>query len=394
MKGLRGVTRDVALVSVAIFFLDASHSTVIPLFPGFARGIGASLSVLGSYDSVSAVFMFLLAIPLGKLSDRLGRKRMIIPGTVLFALVPLSYILASSPLHLYPIRVGLGLGLGLVFGNGFLLMSEMAEPGFRNTAQGIYMASMGLGFTLGPLIGGFTAKLYGAEASFVISSALGVAGLLVLSLVRERRGAAAGPERKAPRLRDLLADTRILASGVANYVNSLMYIAVTLFFPVYGANIGFDDAEVGIGLTSRGLASTLVRLPVGVLTRNVRALNLMLLGLAFSAATIFGVSGATTLVLVTALMGLQGVAYGIYLTSGNVYVSEEAPEELRGTAMAVYSMFGNISGMVNPLLLGVIAESYGGRGAMRFAAGFTMLGIAAVYALARIRTRVAEKRDA
>lgn len=359
MKGLRGVTRDVALVSVAIFFLDASHSTVIPLFPGFARGIGASLSVLGSYDSVSAVFMFLLAIPLGKLSDRLGRKRMIIPGTVLFALVPLSYILASSPLHLYPIRVGLGLGLGLVFGNGFLLMSEMAEPGFRNTAQGIYMASMGLGFTLGPLIGGFTAKLYGAEASFVISSALGVAGLLVLSLVRERRGAAAGPERKAPRLRDLLADTRILASGVANYVNSLMYIAVTLFFPVYGANIGFDDAEVGIGLTSRGLASTLVRLPVGVLTRNVRALNLMLLGLAFSAATIFGVSGATTLVLVTALMGLQGVAYGIYLTSGNVYVSEEAPEELRGTAMAVYSMFGNISGMVNPLLLGVIAESYG-----------------------------------
>jgi MFS family permease len=387
MKGLRGVTRDVALVSVAIFFLDASHSTVIPLFPGFARGIGASLSVLGSYDSVSAVFMFLLAIPLGRLSDRLGRKRMIMPGTLLFILVPLSYILATGPLQLYPIRVGLGLGLGLVFGNGFLLMSEVAEPGFRNTAQGIYMTSMGLGFTLGPLIGGFTAKLYGAETSFFISSALGVAGLLVLSLVRERRRAVAGPERKVPGLRDLLADARILASGVANYVNSLMYIAVTLFFPVYGANIGFDEAEVGIGLTSRGLASTLVRLPVGALTRHVRALNLMLLGLAFSAATVYGVSGATTLVLVTALMGLQGVAYGIYLTSGNVYVSEEAPEELRGTAMAVYSMFGNVSGMVNPLLLGIIAESYGGRGAMRFAAGFTVLGIAVVYALARRGTR-------
>jgi len=389
MKGLRGVTRDVALVSVAIFFLDASHSTVIPLFPGFARGIGASLSVLGSYDSVSAVFMFLLAIPLGRLSDRLGRKRMIIHGTLLFILVPLSYVLATGPLQLYPIRVGLGLGLGLVFGNGFLLMSEVAEPGFRNTAQGIYMASMGLGFTLGPLIGGFTAKLYGAQTSFIISSALGAAGLVFLSLVRERRGSV-GPERKAPQLRDLLADARILASGVANYVNSLMYIAVTLFFPVYGANIGLDEAQVGIGLTSRGLASTLVRLPVGALTRHVRALNLMFLGLAFSAATVYGVSGATTLVLVTALMGLQGVAYGIYLTSGNVYVSEEAPEELRGTAMAVYSMFGNVSGMVNPLLLGVIAESFGGRGAMRFAAGFTLIGIAAVYALARRGIRTSE----
>ena len=383
----RGVTRDVALVSIGIFFLDASHSTVIPLFPGFAQGIGASLSMLGSYDSVSAAFMLLLAIPLGRLSDRLGRKSMIIPGTLLFILVPLSYILVTGPLQLYPIRVGLGLGLGLVFGNGFLLMSEVAESGFRNTAQGIYMASMGLGFTLGPLVGGFTAKLYGAQTSFIVSSVLGVAGLLVLSLVRERRGAEAGPERRAPRLRDLLADARILASGVANYVNSLMYIAVSLFFPVYGANIGFDEAEVGIGLTSRGLASTLVRLPVGALTRHVKALNLMLLGLAFSAAMVFGVSSSTTLVLVTALMGLQGVAYGIYLTSGNVYVSEEAPEELRGTAMAVYSMFGNVSGVVNPLLLGVIAEGIGVGGAMRFAAGFTVLGIVAVMILARTRSR-------
>jgi len=383
----RGVTRDVALVSIGIFFLDASHSTVIPLFPGFAQGIGASLSMLGSYDSVSAAFMLLLAIPLGRLSDRLGRKSMIIPGTLLFILVPLSYILVTGPLQLYPIRVGLGLGLGLVFGNGFLLMSEVAESGFRNTAQGIYMASMGLGFTLGPLVGGFTAKLYGAQTSFIVSSVLGVAGLLVLSLVREMRGAEAGPERRAPRLRDLLADARILASGVANYVNSLMYIAVSLFFPVYGANIGFDEAEVGIGLTSRGLASTLVRLPVGALTRHVKALNLMLLGLAFSAAMVFGVSSSTTLVLVTALMGLQGVAYGIYLTSGNVYVSEEAPEELRGTAMAVYSMFGNVSGVVNPLLLGVIAEGIGVGGAMRFAAGFTVLGIVAVMILARTRSR-------
>jgi len=389
MKGLRGVTRDVALMSVGIFFLDASHSTVIPLFPGFAQGVGASLSMLGSYDSVSAVFMLLLAVPLGRLSDRVGRKRMIVPGTLLFILVPLAYILASSPLHLYPARLGLGLGIGLIFGNGFLLMSEVAEPGFRNTAQGIYMASMGLGFTLGPLVGGFAAKLYGVQTSFIISSALAVAGLLFLSLVQERRGAAR-PEREAPRLRDLLADTRILASGVANYVNSLMYIAVTLFFPVYGANIGLDEAEVGIGLTSRGLASTLVRLPVGALTRRVRALNLMLLGLAFSAATVYSVSGASSLALVTAIMGLQGVAYGIYLTSGNVYVSEEAPEELRGTAMAVYSMFSSVSGILNPLLLGVIAESLGGRGAMQFAAGFTIIGIVAVYALARRGTRTTE----
>jgi hypothetical protein len=51
--------------------------------------------------------------------------------------------------------------------------------------------------------------------------------------------------------------------------------------------------------------------------------------------------------------------------------------------MAVYSMFGSVSGILNPLLLGVIAESLGGRGAMQFASGFTLSGIAAVSILTR-----------
>jgi MFS family permease len=383
MRWLRGVTRDVALVSVGIFFLDASHSTIIPIFPGFAQGLGASFTMLGSYDSASAVIMLLLGIPLGRLSDRIGRKRMIIPGVALFILVPIFYLLSTSPIYLYPVRLCLSLGIGLIFGNGFLLMSEVAKLGFRNTAQGIYMASMGFGFTLGPLIGGFTAKLYGVRTSFIVSSVLAVAGLLFLIFVQETRVPESKSETEKPKLRKLLVDTRILASGIANYTNSLMYIAVTLFFPIYCANIGFDEAEVGMGFTSRGLASTLVRLPVGALTTHVKALNLMLLGLAFSAATIYGISRVTTLVLVTALMGFQGVSYGVYLTSGNVYVSEESPEELKGTAMAVYSMFGNFSSMLNPLMLGIIAERFGGRGAMQFAAGFTLLGIFAVYALTR-----------
>jgi MFS family permease len=95
--GKEGLNRKVALLSLAIFLADASGSTVIPIFPGFAQGIGASLSMLGSYGSVAAIAMLLLSLPFGRLSDRLGRKRMMTPGLVIFIVVPLSYILASSP---------------------------------------------------------------------------------------------------------------------------------------------------------------------------------------------------------------------------------------------------------------------------------------------------------
>ena len=376
-----GITREVALVSLAIFFADACHSTVIPIFPGFAQQVGASLSMLGSYGSVSALTMLFFSLPLGRLSDRYGRKRMMIPGLILFILVPLSYLLVSSPLHLYPIRMLLGLGIGLIFSNGFLLMTEVSEPGFRNTAQGMYMTSMGIGFTIGPLIGGFTTKLYGSHMSFILSACFGALSLLLFLFVKEKRVIVDAQPREKINLSSIVKDRKVLAAGVANYLNSLMFNALTLFFPVYGASVGFDESQIGTGFTTRGLASTAVRLPVGSLTKHIQAFYLMASGLILSAVTIFGVSQLTTLTLVSIILGLQGIAYGIYLTSGNVYVAQNSEEASRGAAMAVFSMFGNLSGIINPLILGFIAETFGSRGALQFSSIFTLIGVILVYYL-------------
>jgi len=377
-----GLTKKIALVSLAIFFADASHSTVIPIFPSFAQDIGASLSMLGSYGSASALTMLLFSLPLGRLSDRYGRRKMMMPGLVLMIIVPLSYTLASSPVHLYPIRMFLGLALGLTFGNGFLLMTEISDSDTRNMAQGLYMTSMGIGFTVGPLIGGFTTKFYGSKYAFLISSGFGVLSLLLLYFVDEKKPKSTTKKEGQTSFFGSIKDPKIFAGGVANFLNSLMYNAVTLFFPVYGAGVGFDEAQIGTAFTARGLASTGVRLPVGSLTKHVRAFVLMVVGLLVSSLTIFSVSESSGLILVSVLMGLQGVAYGVYLTSGNVYVASNSIEDNRGTAMAVYSMFGNLSGIINPLILGFIAETYGSQGALKFSSIMTLFGLFIVYILA------------
>ena len=108
----------------------------------------------------------------------------------------------------------------------------------------------------------------------------------------------------------------------------------------------------------------------------------MVLGLLMSAVTIFSVSQSTGLILVSALLGIQGIAYGIYLTSGNVYVAQSSDKESKGMAMAVYSMFGNVSRIINPMILGYIAESLGPGRALQFSTGMTLLGLVLVYYLA------------
>ena len=313
---------------------------------------------------------------------------MMIPGLLLFILVPLFYMLATSPLHLYPIRMVLGLGLGLTFGNGFLLMTEVSDPESRNTAQGLYMTSMGIGFTVGPLIGGYAATHYGSNVSFMASAGFGAISLLLLCMVTEKKKPQRLKHRTTTPISSILKDNQVIAGGVANILNSLMYNALTLFFPVYGASIGFDESQIGTGFTVRGLASTSVRLPVGSLSKHVRALYLMVVGLVLSSITILGVSQSHGLTVVSLFLGVQGIAYGVYLTSGNVYVALNSDEMNRGTAMAVYSMFGNLSGIVNPLILGLIAESFGSQGALRFAALMTLGGVSFVVFLgARTPTR-------
>jgi MFS family permease len=219
--------------------------------------------------------------------------------------------------------------------------------------------------------------------SFLLSSGFAVLSIVMLQFVEEKDKREARERVQRLSISSIIRDPRVLAAGFANYLNSLMFSALTLFFPVYGASIGLDEAEVGIGFTTRGLASTAVRLPVGSLTKRFRVLYLMVFGLLMSAVTIFSVSQSTGLILVSALLGIQGIAYGIYLTSGNVYVAESSGEESRGTAMAVYSMFGNVSRIINPMILGLIAETIGPRGALQFSTGMTLVGLILVFYMAR-----------
>ena len=158
-----------------------------------------------------------------------------------------------------------------------------------------------------------------------------------------------------------------------------MFNALTLFFPVYGTDVGLDEAQIGVGFTTRGIVSTVVRLPIGIVTKYVKTFTLMATGLTLSALTILSLSLQTSLVILSIIMGIQGLAYGIYLTSGNVYIAEESPPSQRGTAMAVYSMFGNLGGILGPLILGIIAETTNSSGALRFSAVATFIGLVIVY---------------
>lgn len=252
-----------SLICVAIFFADASHSLVIPIFPTFAQEHGASLTIIGLYGSAIGVAMILLSVPIGSISDRFGRKAVLLMGFSLFTIVPIIYIVASSTLHLLVARLILGVAMGSTFGLGFIWVTEEAVGEARVIAQGIYMTAMGIGFTVGPIIGGYASTLWGFNAAFIASSLLGASGLAAVLLTKGNARRSSAPVKRVG-MRETLSDPRVLAAGLTNFINTLLYNALSTFFPLYGVVVGLNSAEIGLGFTVRGLFSTVIRYPANI----------------------------------------------------------------------------------------------------------------------------------
>jgi len=244
---------------------------------------------------------------------------------------------------------------------------------------------MGVGFTVGPLIGGLTAKIWGYASSFYVTSGLAVLGLIPLLFIPMSGSSseAGGFTGMLSGFRRMLRSPQILAAGMANFFNSMLYNATMVFYPLYGRSVGLDESQVGVSLTVRGMVSTASRLPTGSAALRLGAFRLMTLGLGVSALTMLALPAFEGLVLISAILGVQGVAYGVYLTSGNIYVTEEAPAGERGMAMGVYSTFSNLSGVLSPVMLGAVSEAFGLKNSLRFSALVALVGILLLLAFSR-----------
>lgn len=369
----------VTILCLAIFFTDAAHSSTIPTFPFYSSGLGASVTLIGLLASASGVSTMLMSSPLGFLSDRIGRKKVMLLGVACFIVGPIVYSFSTEPLHLLPAQIILGLAKAATFSIGFVYISELAPLDRRSFAQGLYLTSMGMGFTLGPLVGGLSAKALGYAASFYLSSGFALCALVLLLLLpRMKEEKAEAPQRGGAfeGFWDVLRNRRLVAAGTVNFFNSLLYSATMVYFPLYGRDVGLDESQVGASLTVRGMVSTATRFPTGFAAMRVGALRLMALGLGISALTIMALPSFESLILISAILGVQGIAYGIYLTSGNVYVIEEAPEGMKGAALGMYSTFSNISGVISPVLLGAISARWNIRASFRVAATLALIGLA------------------
>jgi len=357
------VPADVGALCLVILLADILAGIVAPTFSLHARHLGISLGALGALGALSGIMQLAASIPFGILSDRVGRPIMMVAGMACFGLGLLCFALAGGLPLLILGRLFFGLAPVATFQIGTAQLGDITVPGQRSFAFGLYATAMGLGFTIGPLIGGQLAERAGIPTAYLVGAVIALIGVvLTLRTVHpaEPKGARAAGARGLRGIAAILGRADIALVCLGNLLITWTFAgAVSTFFPLYGATLGLTAATLGSFFALRAFVSALGRLPNALIVRAFGNRAVLFAALAIEAAIMFALGHVSAPTLLALLLACEGLAYGAYLVAGQAYIADQSTPENRGTATGLYGMAASLGGVAAPAALGVLATRAG-----------------------------------
>ncbi len=300
-------------------------------------------------------------------------------GLLAFAGSMACYALAEGAWLLGLGRVLQGIAVVATFQIGAAYLGDITAPGQRAVAFGSYTTAMGLGFTVGPIIGGRIAERWDAETSYAFAVVLSLVGVVMIQrLLRE-------PPRRTSLNRSpwfshvgvLLRRLDLtLVCGGNLLTNSTFAGAITTFVPLYASDAGISEATIGTLFAIRAFVSAAGRIPNSIVSRRFGSLPILQGALVIQVVVLFGISQTTSTFWLAVLLALDGLAFGGYLVAGQTWIADRTEPENRGAAVGLYSAASSIGAIVAPLALGAVAEIWGVQAV--FAAHGTVLVLGAI----------------
>lgn len=180
MKQEDSLKRYTLIAAAAASFLTPFMGSSINLaIPSIGKEFSCNAFMLSwvatSYILASAAFL----VPLGRLADILGRKRVFIHGTAFFGLTSILCGLARSIEALILFRILQGIGSSMIFGTSMAILTSAFPPHERGKVLGINVASVYTGLSLGPVLGGALNHNFGWQSIFYLTALISVVAVII-----------------------------------------------------------------------------------------------------------------------------------------------------------------------------------------------------------------------
>ncbi len=353
-----------ASLYLAVFVAVLGFSVVAPIFPHYALSLGASYTMLGFIVSIYGAVQLLTQVPIGRLSDRIGRKKILLLGLATFTFMPLLYIYASSAYLLLLIRALGGVGASAVWPLAMALIVDQTRAEGRGAALGWYNASFYSALAFGPLFGGALYDLFGMKAPFIFWAFLGAAAVVIVLLrVQEPEKTEIAIGELPERGRDRLINPGYLLSFLA-CCSVVLWVGVVGGFnytmlPDYAAGLGLSATDVGLIYMAYGGGTALSNIYFGHQADRGRRKTLIFAGCFAGAAAFILLPRAAGLAEVALLFAAMGLGLGAGNPAAASLIADTTCATRRGEVFGIFNTARMSGVVVGPLIAGLTADAYG-----------------------------------
>jgi multidrug resistance protein len=370
-----------SLIFLTVFIDLLGFGILIPILPAFAKTeLLVDETAIGIVVAVYSFVQFLFNPILGRLSDKYGRKPIIVISLFINAIGYVLFAFTTSYILLLVSRIVAGIG-GSSISVAQAYIADVTTKEDRAKGMGIIGAAFGLGFVFGPLMGGFLAS-YGYMVTGFGSATFSIlAFILTIVLLPEsnlNRKAPAGTKRK---LIDVDGLKNVFAQPERAILIFLFFVLTFSFANIYGTFAllglqvyGFSDMQNGFMFGIIGLTSAIVQgALIGRINKVFSKKNILKFGSFFIMIALALIPYGDTFLGLAIICIFLSIGTGIFQPTVLSLISEVTPDDEQGVTLGVNQSFSAFARVLGPLWGGFAFEFLGYPFPFLTGAAFTLI---------------------
>ncbi len=365
------------IAAIAAFIVPVSNTIYNPNIAVIQKDFGVSYTLIAATISAFTAVMAISQLVYGPLSDRIGRKKVLLPGLAVYIIANILIYFSWDVYSLIAFRMLQAAGISTTIVVGAAVISDVYPREKRGKAMGTYMFVLLIGPTVGPVIGGIIADAFGWRSIFIF---LIILGSSIAAIVYKFLPETLKKPHKSHMLAGLglLKDSKIaIVCLLGASIFAAIYILATFLPILFHERYGITSTQIGFAYLPSGLALLAGTYIGGRLSDKVGRKQTLILGSVITLISVFLfafsiIYNGGYYFLIT-FFTIFGFGTGLFFPSSRVYIIDRT--HLSASANGLYNFCLFTAATISPIAGGILLERFG---------YFSMFILAAILILAMV----------
>lgn len=346
-----------------MFIAMSGIGLIIPIMPEYLGTFGVAGQALGFLIAVFSLAQFVFAPLAGDLSDKHGRKKLIIIGLIIFGLAQLAFGLSTHLWMLYAARFVSGLGSAFLIPPMMAFVADITTVEERGRGMGLLGASMSLGFMIGPAIGGFLSNI-SLEFPFFFATTMALTAAVFSFFFLPNPAPRPVTESVSNLKREGLFQQMKRSAATPYFVMFIVMFVFSFGLANFQSTIslyvdhkyGYTPSEIAVIITVGGFVGVIAQtFIINPLFKRFGEMKVILVNLVIAAIGMIWILFVDSFAMILVVAMVFFTATALLRPAVNTLVSKLAGKE-QGFAAGMITAYMSLGNMVGPALAGTLFD--------------------------------------